>query len=246
MATANQIIESLADALGRTASSVEAYALWLRRTGRWAATKRGRGATPITDGEAAKLLLAVMSDGSALSGWWLECANLALLPDQRSDPMAICVREALGLPRSAKLLDYLQAIVAAFRTGTAHEYFAPDAYPIGCLDRETWLPGVELTIAGPNVRGEIAFWLTEEMLARANGADVVHQEPMTPQKLIFVHELIGWREDALESGDDLAGFDAAIAGLAAERSKGVRYRRTIGSTEIEAVAAPMRSLEDRQ
>lgn len=244
MATATQIIDALAEVLGKTASSVESYALFLRKKGWWAPTKRGRGAKPVSDGDAARLLLAAMSDGAPLGGWWLDCANLALLPDQRSDPVALALQDALGLEETAAFLDYLEAILGAFRDGRAKEIFALDNGPVGCLDRDIWLPGVEVSVSGPNIRAEITFWLTTAMLDRL-GLKPVEQKASTPHKLMFVHQLIGWRADEAAKGHDVSSYDAAIEVLIAERSKGVRYRRSVGSTEIEAVAAVMRSDGDR-
>lgn len=245
MATAAQIIDALATALGKTSSSIEAYALFLRRTGRWLPTKRGRGAKPVTDGEAARLFLAAMSDGDQLADWWLHCANLCLLPDLRSDPVTNAVAAALGLGPEAFFLDYLEAIFSAFRDRRAEKIFAPDTNPIGALAREVWLPGVDISVSGPVVRAEVAFWLLPEFVEKHDLFGLDHG-PITPHRLLFVDQVIGWRADAAERGEDPSFYDGCIAARIEERSKGVRYRRTLGSNEIEAIARVMRSPEDHQ
>lgn len=251
VATATQIIEALAEVLGKTASSVEAYALYLRKTGRWEPTKRGRGATAVKDKDASKLLLALMSDGpNSLSGWWLDYANLVLAPAQESDQIAKAIVGALNPPArpdpvfgvpTPSFLDYLTSLVTIFREDRARDVLSDPVDAIGCLSPEAYNgPSVEVSVYGPVPRATITVYLTAEIGALLISQGVSEEEVFQPYRLNFVHQLVGWREAASNRREDVEGYDNAIAHVLSDRTKGVRYQRTIGGREISAVAEAMR------
>lgn len=255
MTTATKITESLAEALGRTHSSVESYGLVLRRFGWWQAAKRGRGARPLTSMEAAKLLLAVMSEGPADlagpegSGFFLRYANLALLPNLRDDPIVSAVREMMGLKRNAEFLDYLDGLVRLFRDGQATDLIFHSPDPEGFADDWVWEgPSVDIRVAGPFPTASITFLLSHDLIDRLVASGHSRDDLLGPKTLAFVDQLFGWRADVAEKhGPDaeaeLAGFDNAISGLREQYNRGVRFERAIGGREVDAVASILEKSE---
>ena len=254
MTTAKAITESLAEALGRPYSSVESYGSALRRFGWWQAAKRGRGARPMTSMEAAKLLLAVMSEGPVDlggpegSGFFLRYANLALVPKMRDDPLVVAIRESMGLKRSDYFLDYINGLVRLFRDGRATELIYHSPEPEGALDDWVWGgPNVDIRVSGPFPLASISFQLSDGFIERmvADGHD--EKTLMGGKTLPFVHQLYGWRADAAEkAGEELAGFDQAIDGLREQYDRGVRFQRAIGAREVDAVARSLAREEPSQ
>lgn len=246
MTTAARVIEALADALGATQARVESYALVLRRVGWWSPVKRGRGARPATSNEASKLLLAIMSAGPTdlagpdSSGFFLDYANLALLPSLRDDPLIAAIRDVLGLDRTAKFLDYLEGLVRLYRDDRTDELIFHSPYPEGFVDDWVWDgPDVGIRVSGPFPAASISFLLSHRFMAtlRANG---LPEETLMGTKTIpFVSQMLGWHQDAVEKGDEESA-EAFVRGLAAVRestARGVRFERAIGGREVAAVAS---------
>lgn len=237
MAAASALIEALAKSLGRTSSSVEAYALSLRRHGWWAESKVGRGARPLTDMDGAKLLLAILGEGpKSLPSFFLEYANMVVLPEQADQPALRALRERLDLPASAKLLDFVEAFVRAFREDTVCDVVFHRSSPPGMLEDHVFDgPGVELRIMGPMPFGQISFLPTDELRDAADQPEVGRAGR---HRIVFVHEWYGLHAE--NSGEDKEAFAAAIAELRAERARGVGFERFIGGREFQAIGEALK------
>lgn len=258
MTTAKAVSESLAEALGRSFASVESYGLVLRKFGWWQAAKRGRGARSMTSMEAAKLLLAVMSEGpsdlagSEGSGFFLRYANLALVPSLRDSPVASAVRDMMGIKRNAEFLDYLDGLVRLFRDGQATDLIFHSPDPEGFADDWVWGgPSVDIRVAGPFPTASITFLLSHDLIERLVASGHSRDDLLGPKTLAFVDQLFGWRADVAEKHGpdaeaDLAGFDKAISGLREQYDRGVRFERAIGGREVEAVASILEKPEGEQ
>lgn len=245
MTTAKAVSESLAEALGRSFASVESYGLVLRKFGWWQAAKRGRGARPMTSMEAAKLLLAVMSEGPSDlagpdgTGFFLRYANLALLPSLRDDAVIAAVRDEIGVARNGEFLDYLDGFVRLFRDGRATDLIFHAPYDEGQVDEWVWDgPGIDVRVKGPFPLASISFLLTREFCDRHG----LSQEPgrcLIP----FVDQMYGWAADAEEAGAPDGAFSDAIEAIRKQHSRGVQFERAIGGREVEAVASVLEKPE---
>lgn len=253
MTTATKVTESLAEALGRTHSSVESYGLVLRRMGWWAAAKRGRGARAMTSMEAAKLLLAVLSEGPndltgpKGSGFFLRYANLALSPGMRDDPVVAAIRDSMGLKRTAGFLDYLDGLVRLFRDNRATDLVHYSPAPDGFLDDWAWGgPNVDVRVKGPFPLASISFLLSHEVIERMVGEGHSEADLMGPKTLAFVHQMYGWRADAIEDDRDTDGYDGAIEVIRKQFSRGVQFERALDGRAVDAVAKVLAKPESSQ
>lgn len=256
MAKAVDLINALATATGRTASSVESYGLALRRGGWWRETKRGAGALPVNEMDAAKLLLALLSSGPAdlagrrdiddpakngyPGGFFIQHANLCALSRKNNAALLRLVREVLELSDDAKFLDFIAALVRLYRDGEAGRlvYWSPD--PPGFRDEWAYEgPDVEVRIKGPFPVGVISFSLALPLIDRLEKSEGNPKPFMGQQRIIFLDQMFAFQEQMESAGGNAEDYGALIEWLRETTSKGIGYERFFGGREIGAAAAAL-------
>lgn len=247
MATAKSLIDSLADALGWTPATVEAYALELRRRGWWPPTKRGRGASPVDTMQAAKLLLSILSDGPKSlaandddplakfdgAGFFLRTANMNVMPAD-TGARTMKLRVVLGLGQEAGFLDYIAAVLDLFVKGKAGEVFA--SVGMGEFGRE-WDyqgPQIEFSVSGPFPTATIRFHFSDDIKDQLVAEGVHREDAMYATEVLFLHEMYRWSDEHPILGDDL------IKGVVRHASLGRRTTIGFGGRELSACAAVLR------
>lgn len=242
MSTANALFDALANSLDKTPAAVEAYGLALRRAGVWPPTKRGRGASPMTEMHAAKLLLALLSDGpNALPGFFVRHLNLRPVKGANSIPVLNAVRNELNLPEDAGFLEFISAFVRLYRGGETDLLIYHRSEPPGFSDGWHYKgPHIELRVKGPFPIGVITFQPSKHLVDKLSGSSDDATKPVT---LAFLDQLYGWREDAIaKHGKSTLGLDSAIDQLRKETSRGIGFERYIGGREFDAAGRALLGL----
>lgn len=242
MTTANTLFEALSASLDKTPAAVEAYGLALRRFNWWPPTKRGRGASPMTEMHAAKLLLALLSEGpNALPDFFLRYANTRPVQSVNTGPVLNAVRNELGLVEDAGFLDFIAEIVRLYRDGETDLLIYHRADPPGFRDDYLYRgPQIDLRVKGPFPIGVIKFQPSAHLIGKLSDVQDAATEPVT---LVFLDQLYGWREDAIkEDEESTQGLDNAIDHLREETSRGIGFERFIGGREFDAVGRALLGL----
>src|SRR5262245_46993685 len=108
MGSFNQLVIGLARELSMTTSAVEPYALALREARILPETERGRGAQPANCLDAAKLLIAMLSNGPASSPEFVRRVGALVM---RGKPPPSCLK--LGLNAGMQFADAIAAVVSS-------------------------------------------------------------------------------------------------------------------------------------
>ena len=247
MATAAKLIETLAAELGWSTATVEAYALELRREGWWPKTKRGRGASSVTTMDAAKLLLAVLSDGpkslarsetgplphSHRLGFFLTSATLCNLMPNSWEYAVLC--DELNLTQKADFLDFVAAVLQTFVDGRAVGIFSR----MGGEFTPKWRysgPEVSFTIYGPEPAGTMNFYFSDSLADELVSKGLDSEKVRRKQQLVFGHLLHGWREKYRQLGENVGVMDELLLALEEDSAKGLRRTKTFGGQELTACA----------
>jgi hypothetical protein len=239
MATAGQLVEALADALGWTPAKVLSYAAALRRSGWWQPTKRGRAATPATDRDAATLLLAVLSEGPGeLPDFMNQYANLRHCDawGELSGNMGIAIMERfLSLPKNATLLDAICGVVRLYRDGLAETIVFHSKVEVpGLFDG----PDVHLVVRGPSPYAEISCTLSDEI--EEEFKKLLPDAKVTGDcEIAFAAEAMGfyWHKDTPRQ---LKEREKKFKDLKKATERGVQFKRKIGGRELTALAELLR------
>jgi hypothetical protein len=222
---------------------VEAYGIALSNGGWWDKNKRGRGAKARDDKDAAKLILALLSAGpTELRQFFIPYSNLCPLPESRDDPLMSEIRGVLGVERKGLFLEYITGLIGLYKKGETDALIFRPSHPEGFLDDYMFDgPNVDITIKGPFRCGSISFLLSHQFIDRMVKKGHDPAALLGHKQIVFVDQFYGWRADALEKGESSEGYDRAIDGLRQESSRGIRFERSIGGREVQAVADALRS-----
>lgn len=250
MATAAKLIETLAAEIGWSTPTVEAYALELRRMGWWPKTKRGRGASSITDMDAAKLLLSVLSPGPKSltrsdndplakfdgNGFFLRSANMGHMPAAWNTATYAAICAELGLTKKVLFLDFIAAVIRLYIEGKADKIFRAVKSSPFFNEWDYTGPEVSFAIAGPLPVGTMNFHFADALADKlvAEGFDA--EEARGPQSLIFLHQFYTWHHEAKERGESGEHWDKLLLGVAEYSAKGIRFEKSFGGREIAACA----------
>ncbi|MBB5046152.1 hypothetical protein HNR60_000894 [Rhodopseudomonas rhenobacensis] len=255
MATANNLYEALADATGKSVSAVEAYGLGLRKIRRWPPTKPGRGASPVTLMDSAKLLYVMLSAGpNDIGPFFMEYANTCPLENKDNAILLSVLQAELDLKDDAKFLDYCAAFIAKYRDETIKDVVFWSESPDGMMEESAYPgPHIEMRVQGPFPIGVFKFILSHKMLDRiadAGGDPKQHMGmiviPFLPEFFRLAAESRKRAENAeskrlraehLRSAD---AFGDAIQALREHRSKGIGFERYLGGREFDAVGRALR------
>lgn len=256
MASAAKLIEALAAEIGWSTPAVEAYALELRRVGWWTATKRGRGASPVTVKDAAKLLLSVLSDGPKSlansdndplskidgTGFFLRSANLGFHAQNWNAPYLAILRQELGLSNRAMFLDYIDAVMSQFVAGTMDRIVKPALHP---APKEWDYNGadIEFAVSGPWPMASIKFFFAEEFSTKLIDAGFDRSEVLDQQELVFMHQMFDWKQQATENNDSTEVYDRILMMIVEASAKGLRHQKSFGGRELSACATVLRDGE---
>lgn len=259
MATARTLIEELAQEIGWTVTTVEAYALELRRIGWWPETKRGRGASSITAMQAAKLLIAILSDGpKSLSasgggtfltkydgrGFFLRTANMAYFPADAENPVYIALCDELGIKHDAGYLDFVEGFLKLFIQGDT-EKVIQQSVGNEYLDDE-WDykgPQVRFVVRGPYPVAEIRFHFSTGFKEKLIKIGVDPDRLVGLQEFTFLHQFFKWQSDIVSSGQPAGYWDEILDGIREYSAKGIITEKSFGGRELSACARVLRGDE---
>lgn len=265
MTTAKQLSYALGEALGKAGSQMEAYGVALRKLGLWAPTKRGRGSAPMTDTDAASLLVAVLcggpnelrapfAEGLPLSG---VRTLLNAMPDLSGGPYIArrfeVVRDILGLPdvarpngigaeKQAALADYVAEIIRLYRMGEIDRLVLAPDYPEGMLPEwEHAGPNVELRAFGPFPMASIAFVMSNDAIDKHARDEHEAKILSGVQRLIFVESGHAHLREAIAQGDQPAaeGWSGYLEVIRKATARGIRFERMLSGREFAAVAGAL-------
>lgn len=249
MATQKSLINSLADALAWTGGAVEAYALELSRMGWWEKTKRGRGARPVTSMDAAKLLLALLSDGpkslagggnDAISkydgaGFFLRYANMVHFPADRGSPLIMALAEDLCIDPRAGFLDYIEGSLRLIQRGEAERVFwTSDMHIFGPWEFSG--PNPTFAVRGPYPVASMRFSPSTAFRDKLIARGVEPEIAASGQEIYFLHQMFGWHADAMESGAPTAAYDKILNGIREHSERGISFEKSFGGRELAACA----------
>ncbi|KQY18167.1 hypothetical protein ASE23_15730 [Rhizobium sp. Root73] len=256
MTTAAKMFEKLSESLNRPFSSIEAYGLALSKFGWWSASKRGRGASPRSVMDGAKLLLAILANGpselanreNGVESFFLDYANLVVAPNIIDEPWVKLVMSEMGLAKDAGFLDFLAALLSLHISNEVDRvvFYSPDPEGFHGDDVVYEGPHIEARIKGPTPAAGIRFMLSHAILDRlkAEGHDV---EPLLGEKEItFVHRFFALLIEAQKKGDEreIESFAGAIRVVAECTGRGIGFERFFGAMQFEAIASAFRDASD--
>lgn len=265
MTTAKQLTYTLGEALGKAGSQMEAYGVSLRKLGLWPPTKRGRGSAPMTDMDAAKLLVAVLcggpnelrapfAEGLPLSG---VRTLLNAMPDLSGGPYIArrfeIVRDILGLPdiarpdgigaaKQAALAEYVAEIIRLYRIGEIGRLVLAPDYPEGMLpDWEYDGPNVELRAFGPFPMASIDFVMSNDAISQHASDEHEAKILSGVQRLVFVEAGHAHLREAIAKEDRAAadGWSGYLDAIRESTARGIRFERALGGREFAAVAGAL-------
>lgn len=255
MATASNLYEALADAIGVSVSTTEAYGLALRRIKRWPPTKPGRGASPVTVMDSAKLLYVMLSAGpNDIGSFFMEYANSCPLEDKENATLYSVLRAELGLKTDAKFLDYCAAFVAKYRDETITDIVFWSEPPEGMMEESAYPgPSIEMRVQGPFPIGVFKFILSHKMLDRIQDAGGDPKKHMGTVTIPFLPEWFRMAADARReaaAADSKTMRDAHLANAEAygnviriireKAAKGIGFERYLGGREFYAIGRALR------
>lgn len=249
MASAKKLFDELAGALAWTSGAVEAYGLELRRMGWWPETKRGRGASEMTTMDAAKLLVALLSDGPKSlaksendglgkfdnAGFFLRTCTMADFRADRNHPRYIAVREELDLAPAAEFLEFVDAAIKLFASGQAERLF----HATTNLVADPWnYTGPDLTFAvkGPFPTAEMRFFFSETFREKLVANGVNRKDALGEQRFVFLHQAYGKSIEGRERGGRIEHWNFIVDGIREHSALGIRYEKSFGGREIAACA----------
>jgi len=255
MATANDLYRTLAEATGKSVSAVEAYGLGLRKIGRWPPTKPGRGASPVTVMDTAKLLYVMLSAGpNDIGDFFMQYANTCPLEKQENAILSRVLRSELALKDDAKFLDYCAAFVGKYSDETIKDVVFWSESPEGMMEESAYLgPNIEMRVQGPFPIGSFKFILSHKMLDRIADAGGDPKQHMGMIVLPFLPEFFRLAADSRKRADNAESkrlraehlrsadaFSAAIQALRDSTAKGIGFERYLGGREFDAVGRVLR------
>lgn len=249
MATQKSLVTAVADALAWTSGAVEAYALELSRMGWWEKTKRGRGARPVTTMDAAKLLLALLSDGPKSlagagsdplskydgTGFFLRYANMVHFPADRGSPLILALAEDLSIDPRAGFLDFVEGTLRLIQRGEAERVFwASDAHIFGPWEFAG--PNPTFAVKGPYPVASMRFSPSPAFRDKLIARGVDPERASLGQEVYFLHQMFGWHADAVESGSPTAAYEQVLNGIREHSERGIAFEKSFGGRELAACA----------
>lgn len=247
MATAKQIIQALSYIIDAPYSTVEAYAAELRRVGWWPKTKRGRGATAMSDKDAAKLLLAILARGPKSlaggahdpltevdgTGFFLRYANMRVADPTDSDFLAI--KHLLNVSDELQFLDLIQVTLTHLKENKDNGIFAEN--PLAALEGRIYRSvEVSFSVSGPHPSAEFQCMVKDDYLKDLIASGVLPGSSNGMLRIGFVHQMLGLLIDARAADGNTKSYMQVLEAIRAESELGLTTHIGFGGRELLALA----------